>query len=118
IAPALICLCLAVQIAHAQGSGFVQRSGTDLTLNGSAWRFIADNDYQLTSLPGEFTCGRAIDGSTLDAILRNAADSGASVIRTWFFQSYYDLDAQGGETAPSWAAFDRVLSAAASYGLR
>jgi hypothetical protein len=102
----------------ARAGAFVQRSGTELTLGGAPWRFIAYNDYQLTSLPGGYVCGRAATQSAIDEVMRNAAASGASAIRTWFFQSYYDVNAQGRWRAPSWAAFDRVLNAAARYGLK
>jgi hypothetical protein len=101
-----------------ENGGFVHRSGTTLTLNGQPWRFVGYNDYQLTSQSGGYTCGRAIDQSTLDAILADARSSGATVIRTWFFQSYYDLNSQSHVITPSWSAFDRVLNAAAAYGLR
>jgi mannan endo-1,4-beta-mannosidase len=102
----------------APASAFVHRSGTTLTLNGRPWRFVGFNNYQLTSQPGGFSCGAPLDQGTLDGILLDAKRSGASVIRTWFFQSYYDLDAQGRPMTPSWSAFDRVLSAAAAYGLK
>ncbi|HEY5196575.1 MAG TPA: cellulase family glycosylhydrolase [Solirubrobacteraceae bacterium] len=100
-------------------SVFVQRSGSTLTLSGAPWRFVGFNDYQLTSAPGGgFYCGRAIDQTTLNAILQDAKNSGAGAIRTWFFQSYYDLNAKQQTISPNWSAFDRVLSSAASYGLK
>ena len=44
-----------------------------------------------------------------------AAASGATVIRTWFFQSFWDPDGDG---SGDFSAFDRVLAAAAERGLR
>ncbi|MEA2371028.1 MAG: mannan endo,4-beta-mannosidase [Solirubrobacteraceae bacterium] len=100
-------------------AAFVHRSSNTLTLAGQAWRFVGFNDYQLTSQPGGgFYCGRTVDQRTLDAVLQDAKTSGASVVRTWFFQSYYDRDAQGHTVSPSWSAFDRVLNAAAAHGLK
>jgi hypothetical protein len=102
----------------ASGNAFVRRSSSTLTLNGAPWRFVGYNDYQLTSQPGGFTCGRTIDQSTLNSILQDAKSSGASVVRTWFFQSYYDINAKGQPIAPTWSAFDRVLASAAAHGLK
>jgi mannan endo-1,4-beta-mannosidase len=115
---AALIACTASAQARAASDSFVGRSGQDLTLNGASWRFIAYNNYQLTSLPGGYDCGQADTQADLDEVMQNAAASGASVIRTWFFQSYYDLNAQGGRTSPSWTAFDRVLDTAARYGLK
>lgn len=67
---------------------------------------------------GAYFCGRPIGDATLNSVLRDAKRSGATVIRTWFFQSYYDMNSQGKWIQPTWAAFDRVLNAAASYGLK
>jgi mannan endo-1,4-beta-mannosidase len=102
----------------APSTAFVRRSASTLTLNGAPWRFVGFNDYQLTSQPGGFTCGRPIDQSTLNAVLQDAKSSGASVVRTWFFQSYYDLNAKGQSITPTWSAFDRILTAAAADGLK
>jgi mannan endo-1,4-beta-mannosidase len=105
--------------AAAPSSSFVRRSNSTLTLDGQVWRFVGFNDYQLTSQPGGgFVCGRTIDQSTLNSILQDAKAAGASVVRTWFFQSYYDVNAKGQSIAPSWSAFDRVLQSAAAYGLK
>src|SRR5258708_5726535 len=108
-----------VSPAHASTSGFVGSSGTELTLHGNPWRFVGFNDYQLTSMPGgAYFCGRQTNDSTLNSVLQDAKNSGATVIRTWFFQSYYDMNSQGAVIKPIWAAFNRVLNAAASYGLQ
>jgi hypothetical protein len=61
---------------------------------------------------------RVVDQPTMDAIMQDARSAGASAIRTWFFQSYYDLDASGRAAPPSFSAFDRVLGTAAAYGLK
>src|SRR5260221_6135520 len=108
-----------VSPAHGSASGFVGSSGTELKLDGNPWRFVGFNDYQLTSMPGgAYFCGRQTNDSTLNSVLQDAKNSGATVIRTWFFQSYYDMNSQGAVIKPTWAAFNRVLNAAASYGLK
>ncbi len=104
-----------------EANKFVKRSGERLTLNGKDWRFVGFNDFQLTSMPGSTFCGGTIDRATLNWILANARNDGASVIRTWFFQSYYDMTNASGKWLrinPSWAAFDRVLEAAAAHHLK
>jgi hypothetical protein len=106
-------------LALASSSGFVSSSGTVLTLHGLPWQFVGFNDYQLTSMPGgAYFCGRPTDDATMNSVLQDAKKSGATVIRTWFFQSYYDTNSQGAWIQPTWAAFDRVLNAAASYNLK
>ena len=100
---------------------FVTRSGQRLLLNGRPWRFIGFNDYELMSMPARTHCGRTITERTLNSILQDDENSGASVVRTWFFQSYYDMTNDTGHwhrSAPSWAAFDRLLTAAAAHHLR
>ncbi len=104
-----------------EASHFVRRSGERLTLNGKDWRFVGFNDYQLTSVPGSTVCGEAIDRATLNWILANARNDGATVIRTWFFQSYYDMTNASGRWLrinSTWTAFDRVLDAAAAHHLK
>jgi mannan endo-1,4-beta-mannosidase len=127
LAPVLVA-CLAVcafafwgcgTTAHKQ-QDFVARSGQRLLLDGHPWRFIGFNDYELSSLPGRTHCGRAVDDETVNSVMQDAEDSGASVIRTWFFQSYYDMSNTSGRwrrIRPAWTAFDRVLAAAAAHHL-
>jgi hypothetical protein len=93
------------------GSAYIGASGTTLTVDGAPSRFVGFNDYQLASPPGG-VCGY-VDQPTLEAIMADARAAGASVVRTWFFQSEYD-----GSWPDHWSAFDRVLGTAAEYGLR
>ena len=62
--------------------------------------------------PGQYTCGRALDAAALDKLLAQAKTAGASVIRTWFFQSYYN------GAGSTYGPFDRVLTRAAARGLK
>jgi mannan endo-1,4-beta-mannosidase len=96
----------------AASAGFVARSGSSLTLDGAPYHFVGHNNYQLTSVPGAFTCGRAQSDAAVDQILQNAKDAGATVIRSWFFQSYF----RG--AGNSYAPFDRLLTKAAAKGLK
>jgi hypothetical protein len=82
---------------------FVKRSGVQLTVNGSPWRFAGYN------LPcaNPFVMTADELGHYLDVIQQ---DSGANVIRAWFFQT------NGGPG--NWAPFDRVLTALKTRGMR
>ena len=92
-------------------SAFVGRSGANLVLNGHVWQFVGYDDYRLTSVPNALDCGGVTTDSDLNAMLTEIqANSGATVIRTWFNQSF------GGPG--NWAAFDRVLAAAAAHGMK
>ena len=85
------------------GGGFVTRTGTELTLNGQPWKFAGYN------LP----CANPFDLSTaaLDYYLNDIkANSGANVVRVWFFQS------DGGPG--NWAPFNRVISALKARGMK
>jgi len=83
-----------------------------LTLNGAPFRFVGQNSYRLASLPGGYTCGGELSSADLGTLLDQAKAAGATVVRTWFFQSYY----QG--SGRTWTALDRVLDAAATRGLK
>ena len=108
---ASIMLMLAAWVpASAFASAYVQVAGTGLTLNGQPFRFVGFNNFQITSMSGYYNCGGIIDQATLDSVLQDASANGATVIRTWFFQSYYQ--------SSTWAAFDRVLNSAAAHGLK
>ena len=112
LATAGVLAVVAMATATAASAGFVQRSGGNFTLDGSTYRFVGHNNYRLPSMSGGYVCGGTLSQSQVDSILQDAKDSGAKVIRTWFFQSYY----QG--QSNHWAAFDRVLNSAAAKGLK
>ncbi len=87
----------------SSGGGFVTRTGTELTLNGQPWKFAGYN------LP----CANPYDLSTaaLDYYLNDIkTNSGANVVRVWFFQS------DGGPG--NWAPFNRVISALKARGMK
>lgn len=98
--------------------GLVEARGAELFANGEPFRAVGFNDYRLAAAPGGEVCDEAygeIDDDELADRLDRAADSGATVIRTWFFQSSWDPDGDG---EGDWSAFDRVVTAAAERGLR
>ena len=85
---ALLTACLLALVVPATASaGFVQRSGTNSSLK-QAFRFVGHNNYQLTSIAGQYTA--AARWTTRRSIgAQDAKAAGANAIRTWFFQSYY-----------------------------
>ena len=92
-------------------SPFVTAVGSKLYLQGAPWAFTGYDQYQLTSTATGFQCGGAFSDADLANLLNQIkTNSHSTVIRTWFFQSY------GGPH--NWGQFDRVLSAAASAGLK
>ncbi|MHB8719595.1 MAG: cellulase family glycosylhydrolase [Candidatus Dormibacteria bacterium] len=116
-AAALVSMFAAAPTAHAAGSDYVQRSGTQLVLQGAPWHPIGWNNYRLTNNTGGFICdplrGVLTDAQMQALFTQFRNNSGANVVRTWFFQSYYQAN-----PAQPWAAFDRVLSNASAVGLK
>lgn len=103
---ALLCSALVVSASSASAAtttGFVTRSGTQLKVGGTPWRFAG---YNLPCAnPFDLTASQL--GVYLDDIQQN---SGANVIRVWFFQS------DGGPG--NWTPFDTVISALKARGMR
>ena len=94
----------------AQGPSFVTRSGTQLQLDGQAYRFTGINIYNANNASGcwyPLSSGPDL-GDSLAAI-----GGGAKVIRAWFFQA---LATNAG--ARDWSGIDHTLSVAASHGVR
>jgi hypothetical protein len=84
-------------------SGFVAAKGTELVVKGQPWKFAGYN----------IPCANPFDltSSALAYYLNDIQqNSGANVIRVWFFQS------QGGPG--NWANFDRVIAAVKKRGMR
>ena len=102
-------------VAVAQTGGFVQKHGLTLVLDGRQWIAKGWNDYRLTDTFEGYACnpGRGpLTDAQLATLFDQIGSTGATVVRTWFFQSYY----QG--QANHWAAFDRVLAAASVAGVK
>ncbi len=98
--------------------GFVKVHKGGLFVDGQPWSAVGFNDYRLAAIPGGYVCdgnAGAVSDDQLGALLDRAAASGATTIRTWFFQSSWDPDGDG---TGDWSAFDRILDAAAARGLR
>ncbi len=98
--------------------GLVHAENGTLTLAGAPWPAVGFNDYRLTATDGGYVCDSgagAVSDDQLAAIMDRAKAAGATVIRTWFFQSMWD---PGGNGSGDWGPFDRVLEAAAARGIR
>jgi hypothetical protein len=90
--------------AAATTSGFVTATGTQLSVQGKPWKFAGYN------LPCANPEQLVTDGSLnfyLDDIQQN---SGANLVRVWFFQS------EGGPG--NWTAFDTIIAALKARGMR
>lgn len=122
---AVLTLVAAPQPASAQApEGFVVADGASFGIvSGGAvapWKPVGYNQYRLTSAPGGYVCDGGygeVSDAKLAAWLDHIRAAGATVVRTWFFQSQFDADATGpGEG--SFAAFDRVVEGAAARGMK
>lgn len=92
-------------------SPFVTASGSHLMLGGHVWEFTGYDDYRLPSASPGFQCGGPMsDSDVMNALTEMRRHSGATVVRTWFTQSY------GGPG--NWSQFDRVLADAAAVGVK
>ncbi len=99
-------------------TGIVHSSDGQLSLSGRPFQAVGFNDYRLTASDGGYVCDSgygALSDGQLGDLLDRARAAGATVIRTWFFQSSWDPNGDG---SGDWAPFDRVVSAAAERGLR
>jgi len=99
-------------------TGVVAAAHGGFTVDGKPWQAVGFNDYRLTAEPGGYVCDSGtgeISGAELGAALDRARAAGATVVRTWFFQSSWDPDGDG---SGDWSAFDRVVDAAAARGIR
>jgi Tol biopolymer transport system component len=97
-------------IVRAQSASFVERAGTQLTLDGAPYRFTGINIYNANNLSGcWYTLGSGPQlGESLDEL-----GAGAKVIRAWFFQA---LATSGG--ARDWSGIDHTIAAAKARGVR
>lgn len=103
--------------AVAAPPGFVTAVGPDFVVDQRIWRPIGADQYRLTSMPGGFVCDGSYGPITDDSLgqrLDQMAAAGANVVRTWFFQRYW----QQGPVADPWQPFDRLLAAAAARGMK
>ncbi|TMB94297.1 MAG: hypothetical protein E6J42_11640 [Chloroflexi bacterium] len=90
--------------------GFVNRNGTQLTLNGQPYRFTGLNIYNANS---DGWCWYPMNsGNALDNAL-TAIGPGHAAMRSWFFQP---MATTGG--VRDWSAFDHTLAVAAAHGIK
>jgi endo-1,4-beta-mannosidase len=105
---------VATAVDGATSDDFVTRSGTQLRLNGTAYRFTGLNIYNANSVDNcWYTLGEdSEDGHALHRTLARIGE-GNEAIRAWFFQS---LATTGG--ARDWGAFDHTLAVARRHGVK
>ncbi len=99
-------------------SGLVKARNGGFLVDGRPWQAVGFNDYRLVAEPGGYVCdgdSGEVSGAELGDELDRARAAGATVIRTWFFQSSWDADGDGDG---DWSAFDRIVDAAAARGIR
>jgi len=110
--------------AQAAPENFVTANGDEFgVVSGGTvqpWRPVGYNQYRLTSAPGGYVCDGGygeLSDDKLAAWLDQIRAAGATVVRTWFFQSQFDPDGAGPDPG-SFAAFDRVVEGAAARGMK
>jgi mannan endo-1,4-beta-mannosidase len=120
-------LAVATSTAWAGNSGFVQRQGDQLTLNGATYKFVGASHYPLM-------ISYSSNPQWLDAILQTASANGLKVIRFWAFNDGLDGGWQFGEPVnhqapalqyepgrywePTFRALDYVIKRANDYNIR
>jgi hypothetical protein len=94
------------------GSGFVQRSGTQFSLNGQPFRFVGINRYGAAN-SAAYSCGSSGDQTTYLAQMFQdvQTEAGGTVLRFWAFQSYTN----GGT---DWTGIDTVVATAKANGFK
>jgi len=93
--------------------GFVGRAGTQLTLNGQPYRFVGFNLFDAAAT-ASYKCAwweRYSDRDLDLALAAMKAQSGASVLRIWAFQSYT-------ASGTDWSGLDRVIAVARKHGMK
>lgn len=98
--------------ASASHDAFVQRSGTELTLDGEPWRFTGVNIYNANS---DGWCGHSLDVTGGVERAFDELGAGHRVVRAWFFQA---LALSGDLQARDWTRFDRTINAARERGIK
>lgn len=97
-------------------SGFVSAEGTELRLDGEAYRFLGFNVYGLANDETIFACGPSADNGRyppeyLDTLFSTLSSDGVNALRFWAFQSFTN----GGT---DFSSFDRVIDYAKQYDVK
>jgi mannan endo-1,4-beta-mannosidase len=96
-------------------TGFVSRTGTALTLNGLPYRFTGVNAYEAATYWGvNAGCGQMLTDQDLANLFAQSLKSG-QVVRFWAFQA---LATNYTTKQRDWTGIDRVINAAAAYGVK
>jgi mannan endo-1,4-beta-mannosidase len=95
-------------------SGFVTACGDQLCLNGKVWTFTGVNAYEAATDWGvNYGCGTMLSNSALDSLFSSLQPN--DVVRFWAFQALATNYTTG---QLDWAGIDRVIDAAAAYGIK
>lgn len=106
-------LLSALLVSTGQAGEFVKQNGVDLSLAGAPYQFVGFNNYRITGDRKANKCDFLLSDETLDKLFKQVQSAGGTVVRTWFFQSYYNPAADN-----PWKAFDRVLKKAADFNIK
>jgi hypothetical protein len=119
---ALVLLALSASTPAVRADGVITRSvdaaGKGVFLDGTTpWKAIGWNDYTLSNHPvlGDQNCGNPMSSEDFGRQMDRIAATGATTVRVWFFQKYYQ-QVPGGQDP--WRPFDRILAGAKARGLR
>ncbi|MCD1257847.1 cellulase family glycosylhydrolase [Paenibacillus athensensis] len=110
------------------GSGFVQRSGTQFTLDGKPYYFAGTNGYDFFTFGdgGSTSSDQAIetaymDKARIDAHMARLAADGVKVVRLWGFshESWHGFEtAKGVYNEPEFRLFDYIVLSAKNHNIK
>jgi len=98
-------------------SGFVRRSGRQLTLNGKPYRFVGLNMYSATT-NFSFSWGCGVDDTATIAADLTSLRPYQNVVRSWFFQQMATVKPANGGPSRNWTAFDLLLDSARARNIK
>ena len=112
---AVLCSVLTVAalgLAPSTTPGFVAHRGTQLSLDGSPWRFTGVNAYELATSWGiNAGCGDMVGDAQMDSLFASLRPG--SAVRFWAFQG---LATNYISKQRDWRPIDRVVQSAARHG--
>ena len=99
--------------SKAVPAGFLTRAGSQLVLNGKAFRFTGVNAYSVATMwDRNAGCGPAASDAQLDSLFAGLRPN--SLVRVWAYQGSMATNVKTG--LRDWSALDRVIAAASRRG--
>jgi mannan endo-1,4-beta-mannosidase len=93
----------------------IQSSGTNLYLNGSVYRFVGVDAYEIATQWGsDYGCGGEMSNVQLNQLFASLPPN--SLVRFWAFQGTMAINPSTDQL--NWGPIDRVFAAAAAYHQR